>query len=87
MRLDPVQVVESVVGRFTHGGQERFAGIVAHQAQELAQGQHDQFAAALLESGEVVADFRSGLQDELFFRVRVGTRTGGVGRWAATVMR
>ena len=78
------------MGRFAHGGQERFARILAHQAQELAEGQHDQLAAALLESGDVFGDFRSGLNDELFFRMRIGTRAllaPRGGRWAATVMR
>src|SRR5215472_15247633 len=66
-----VQVVEAKAEGFPHGGQEWLSGIFAHQAEQLTQGQHHQLAAMLFQSGEVISDLRCGLEDGLFFWVRI----------------
>ena len=70
--FDPVQVVETIAGGFAHGGQQRFPGILAHQAQQLAQGKHDQLAAVFLQSRDIVGDLGRGLENELFFGMGIG---------------
>ena len=66
-----IQIVESVAGRFVNGGQQRFTGIVANQAQQLAQGNNQILAATLLESLKVIGDFGRGFQNRLFFRMGI----------------
>src|SRR5580692_591206 len=60
------------MGSFTDGGQQRLPGILADDAQQLAQGKNGRLAAVFLESADIVGDFRHRLEDERFLRMRVG---------------
>src|SRR5579862_7134499 len=44
-----------------------------HHAQELAESQGDDLAAALLEGGDIIGKLGDGLQNRLFFGMRIGT--------------
>ena len=70
--FDAVQIVEAIAGGFFDGSDEGFTGIVADHAQQLAQGKNEILPAPLLESQEVIGEFRRCFQDRLLFRMRIG---------------
>jgi chromatin segregation and condensation protein Rec8/ScpA/Scc1 (kleisin family) len=59
--LQPVQIVESILGRFADRGQERLTRIFLQQAQQLPQGKSHYFAALLLQRRHIAGDLRRGL--------------------------
>src|SRR6516162_5298081 len=72
--LQPVQVVKPVTGGLLYRAQQRFAWILAHELQQLPQGQRDDLAAPLLQARKIVGELRHGAEDGLLFRVRIRTR-------------
>src|SRR5438093_13536971 len=76
-----VQVVESIAGRFFNSGEHGFTGIVADDAQQLAQGNNQILAATLLEGLKIVGDFGRRFQNRLFFRMGIGAFDAFPARW------
>jgi hypothetical protein len=59
--LQPIQIVETIPDGLLHGAQQWFARILAHEAQQLPQGQRDHLTAPLLQAGHILAQLgRSG---------------------------
>src|SRR5437879_10180383 len=77
-----VQVVEAIAGGFPHGGQERLPGIFPHQTEQLTQGQHHQLATVLFQSADIISDLWRGLENGLFFGVRIAALEALSAWWA-----
>jgi hypothetical protein len=65
--LQPVQIVESVLGGFPNRSQEGRTGIFLQQTQQLTEGKGHDFGALLLQRRHVGCDLGRGLYGDLFF--------------------
>jgi hypothetical protein len=70
----PVQIIEAITGGFAYRCPQRFAGILAHQAEQLAQGKREPLAGPRFQGREGVGDLGHGGQN----RLRLGR---GIGTW------